>query len=68
MINEIVTVDILNLAIDKINADDKESAKETLVSYRDKLQNEIDEFDKWAEEQSNIDSQLQLNFEESIGK
>lgn len=68
MINEIATVDVLNLAIDKINADDKEGAKETLVSYRDKLQNEIDEFDKWAEEQSNIDSQLQLNFEESIGK
>ena len=68
MINEIATVDVLNLAIDKINSDDKEGAKETLVSYRDKLQNEIDEFDKWAEEQSNIDSQLQLNFEESIGK
>jgi hypothetical protein len=63
MINEIATVDTLNLAIDKINADDKEGAKQTLISYRDKLQKEIDEFDKWAETQSDIDTQISLDFE-----
>ena len=68
MINEIATVDVLNLAIQKLNENDIEGAKVSLTSYKDKLQKEIDEFDKWAEEQSNIDSQLQLNFEESIGK
>jgi N12 class adenine-specific DNA methylase len=34
-----------------------------LVTYRDKLQNEIDEFDKWAKTQSDIHTQLELEAE-----
>jgi hypothetical protein len=39
-----------------------------LVTYRDKLQNEIDEFDKWAKVQSDIDTSLQLEIESKQGK
>ena len=68
MIATIATVDILNLAIDQIDDKRVGDAKDTLISYRDKLQNEIDEFDKWAKEQSDIDTQLQLEIEEAKGK
>jgi len=64
MIATIATVDILDLAIDQINDKRPEDAKDTLVTYRDKLQNEIDEFDKWAETQSNIDMAIQLESSE----
>jgi len=74
MINEIATIDILNSALDKlseINYNDIKSieskvvdAKDTLITYRDKLQKEVDEFDKWAETQSNIDTAIQLDAEE----
>jgi|TARA_B100001057_G_scaffold78704_2_gene73861 hypothetical protein len=63
MINEIATVDVLNLAIQKLNENDIEGAKVSLTSYKDKLQKEIDEFDKWAETQSDIDTQISLDFE-----
>ena len=43
-------------------------AKDDLITFRDKIQKEIDEFDKWAEEQSNIDTQLQLELEKQLGK
>jgi hypothetical protein len=60
MINEIATIDILNLALDQIDEGKTDSAKDTLITYRDKLQKEVDEFDKWAETQSNIHTQLEL--------
>ena len=63
MINEIATVDTLNLAIDQIDEGNIESAKDTLISYRDIIQKEIDEFDKWAKEQSDIHTQLELEAE-----
>ena len=63
MINEIATVDVLNLAIQKLNENDIEGAKVSLTSYKDKLRKEIDEFDKWAETQSDIDTQISLDFE-----
>jgi hypothetical protein len=63
MINEIATVDTLNLAIDQIDEGNIESAKDTLISYRDIIQKEIDEFDKWAKVQSDIHTQLELEAE-----
>jgi len=39
-----------------------------LVDQRDKLQNEIDSFDKWAETQSDIDTSIQLEIDSEAGK
>ena len=63
MIETIATIDILNLAIDKIDDGKVEDAKDDLITFRDKLQNEVDEFDKWAKVQSDIDTSLQLEIE-----
>jgi N12 class adenine-specific DNA methylase len=63
MIETIATVDILNLAIDQLDEGRTIDCKDTLVTYRDKLQNEIDEFDKWAKTQSDIHTQLELEAE-----
>jgi len=60
MIETIATIDILDLALDQIDEGKIDSAKDTLITYRDKLQKEVDEFDKWAETQSNIHTQLEL--------
>jgi len=60
MIETIATIDILDLALDQIDDGKTDSAKDTLITYRDKLQKEVDEFDKWAETQSNIHTQLEL--------
>ena len=78
MIETIATIDILNSALDKlndINYRDLNSietkvvdAKDTLITYRDKLQKEVDEFDEWAKVQSDIDTALQLEDEEMRGK
>lgn len=68
MIETIATIDILNLAIDKIDDGKVEDAKDDLITFRDKLQNEVDEFDKWAKVQSDIDTQLQLEIESEQGK
>ena len=79
MINEIATVDTINLAVDKLDNVSSETdvmkiksaisdAKDDLITFRDKIQKEIAEFDKWAEEQSNIDTQLQLELENQLGK
>ena len=63
MIETLATIDILDLAIDQINDKRPEDAKDTLVAYRDKLQNEVDEFDKWAKTQSEIHTQLEFEME-----
>ena len=75
MIETIATIDILNSALDKlseINYRDMDSieskvvdAKDTLITYRDKLQKEVDAFDEWAKTQSDIHTSLEL---ESEGK
>ena len=64
MIATIATVDILNLAIDQLDEGRTIDCKDTLVTYRDKLQNEIDEFDKWAQTQSDIHTSLELEQED----
>ena len=68
MIQEIATVDLLNTVIDKIDDGKIADAKDDLITFRDKIQNEIDQFDKWAEVQSNIDTSIQLEIESGQGK
>ena len=63
MIETLATIDILDLAIDQINDKRPGDAKDTLVTYRDKLQNEVNEFDKWAKTQSEIHTQLKFEME-----
>jgi len=38
-------------------------AKDTLITYRDKLQKEVDAFDEWAKTQSDIHTSLELEAE-----
>ena len=73
MIETIATIDIIESALadlNKLNYNNKEetekkvvNAKITLQTYRDKLQNEVNEFDKWAEAQSDIHTSLELEKE-----
>jgi len=68
MIETIATIDILETAIDKIDDEKIEDAKDDLQTYKDKLQNEVDEFEKWAETQSDIDTSIQLEVDNKLGK
>lgn len=61
MINEIATIDIIDLALNQINDGRVNDAKQVLTTYRNKLQGEVDQFDKWAKEQSDIHTQLELD-------
>ena len=56
MINELKPIDILETAIDKIDDGKIEDAKDDLQTLKDELQNEVDQFDKWAEEESKKDT------------
>ena len=69
MMNEIVTIEILDEAIKKVDEGrPRYEIKDLLVSHRDKLQKEVNEFDKWAEVQSDIDTSIQLEIESKQGK
>ena len=68
MIQEIATVDLLNTVIDKLDDGKIADAKDDLITFRDKIQNEIDQFDKWAEVQSDIDTSIQLEVDNQLGK
>ena len=78
MINEISTIDVIQSALDQLNNIDYNdkaetekkvvNAKITLQTYRDKLQNEVDEFEKWAKIQSDIDTSIQLQVDNQLGK
>jgi len=68
MIETIATIDMLETAIDKIDDGKIEDAKDDLQTYKDKLQNEVDEFEKWAETQSDIDTSIQLEVDNKLGK
>tara|TARA_A100001011_G_scaffold223626_1_gene231546 strand:+ start:12081 stop:12320 length:240 start_codon:yes stop_codon:yes gene_type:complete len=65
MINEIATVDLLDTVIDKIDDGKIADAKDDLITFKDKIQAEIDEFDKWAKVQSEIHDMLELENEMS---
>ena len=68
MINEIATVDLLDTVIDKIDDGKIADAKDDLITFKDKIQAEIDEFDKWAKVQSDIDTSIQLEVDKALGK
>jgi len=78
MIETIATIDIIELALDNLNGIDynnKEDtekkvveAKITLQNFRDKLQKEVNEFDKWATNQSDIDTSIQLEIDSKSEK
>jgi hypothetical protein len=68
MIETLATIDILETAIDKIDDGKIEDAKDDLLTYKDKLQNEVDEFEKWAKVQSDIDTSIQLEVDNKLGK
>ena len=68
MIETLATIDILETAIDKIDDGKIEDAKDDLMTYKDKLQNEVDEFEKWAKTQSDIDTSIQLQVDNQLGK
>jgi len=68
MINEIATIDVLDLAINQLDEGRTIDCKDTLVTYRDKLQKEVDQFDEWAKTQSDIHSMIELENEMSGGK
>ena len=68
MLETIATIDILTTAIDKIDDGKIEDAKDDLMTYKDKLQNEVDEFEKWAKTQSDIDTSIQLEVDNQLGK
>jgi uncharacterized membrane protein len=68
MIETLATIDILETAIDKIDDGKIEDAKDDLMTYKDKLQNEVDEFEKWAKIQSDIDTSIQLQVDNQLGK
>ena len=59
---------MLNTVIDKIDDGKVADAKDDLITFRDKIQNEIDQFDKWAEAQSDIDTSIQLEVDNQLGK
>ena len=65
MIQEIATVDLLDMVIDKIDDGKIADAKDDLITFKDKIQAEIDEFDKWAKVQSEIHDMLELENEMS---
>jgi hypothetical protein len=68
MIETLATIDILETVIDKIDDGKIEDAKDDLLTYKDKLQNEVDEFEKWAKTQSDIDTSIQLQVDNQLGK
>ena len=68
MIQEIATVDLLNTVIDKIDDGKIADAKDDLITFKDKIHNETDQFDKWAEVQSDIDTSIQLEVDKALGK
>ena len=78
MIETIATIDIIELALDNLNSinyNDKEDtekkvveAKITLQNFRDKLQKEVNEFDKWATNQSNLEDSIQLEIDSKSEK
>ena len=68
MIQEIATVDLLNTVIDKIDDGKIADAKDDLITFKATIQHEIDQFDKWAEVQSDIDTSIQLEVDKALGK
>jgi len=52
MVSEFETLDKLNQINDALDANEIATAKDVLMVLKDKYQTMCDEFDKWAEEES----------------
>jgi|TARA_B110000908_G_C9976540_1_gene323564 hypothetical protein len=63
MIETIATIDIIESALSKIEDDKVADAHQVLTTYKTKLQNEVDSFEKWATNQSDIDTSIQLEID-----
>jgi hypothetical protein len=59
---ELIQIDILNQIINAIDTEDIDTARETLVKFRDTLQEDVDKAE------SDIDTQLNLENESKYGK
>ena len=59
---ELIQIEILNQIINQIDQEDLESARDTAVRFRDKLQEDVDRAE------SDIDTQLNLENESKYGK
>jgi hypothetical protein len=59
---ELIQIDILNQIINAIDTEDIDTARETLVKFRDTLQEDVDKAE------SDIDIQLNLENESKYGK
>ena len=59
---ELIQIEIINQIINQIDQEDLESARDTAVRFRDKLQEDVDKAE------SDIDIQLQLETESKYGK
>lgn len=59
---ELIQIDIINQIINAIDMDDIDTARKTLVKFRDTLQEDVDKAE------SDIDIQLQLENESKYGK
>ena len=52
MVDEIITIEACNKALDQIADKDYDGAIDTISALRADNQKKVDEFDKWAEEES----------------
>lgn len=59
---ELIQIDIINQIINAIDMDDIDTARKTLVKFRDTLQEDVDKAE------SDIDIQMQLENESKYGK
>ena len=59
---ELIQIEIINQIINQIDQEDLESARDTAVRFRDKLQEDVDKAE------SDIDTQLNLENESKYGK
>jgi hypothetical protein len=59
---ELIQIEILNQIINAIDTEDIDTARETLVKFRNQLQEDVDKAE------SDIDIQLQLETESKYGK
>lgn len=62
MVTEFATLEALNEINDAFDSGDMATAKDKLMVLKDKYQTMCDEFDKWAEEESK--RQYDLDFED----
>jgi len=71
MVNEFETLDTLNEINDALDSGDLTTVKDKLMVLKTKYQNFCDEFDKWADEESKRQAdiengQYELDFDKTV--